>query len=81
MVQMNDNTDNTLDRLYGPPAAMDVLDVKPSSFYDLIATGVIPPADIYLSPKRPRWKASTLKKVQDRLAASGAVSEPDGNQP
>jgi hypothetical protein len=59
--------DNPLDKLYGRSAAMDVLDLRPSSFYDLIDQGVIPAADIYFSKKRPRWRASTLKKIQDKL--------------
>jgi predicted DNA-binding transcriptional regulator AlpA len=64
-------TDNTPEKLYRPRAAMELLDLKPSSFYELIARGVISGPDIELSPRRPRWRESTLKKVQDKLAKRG----------
>jgi predicted DNA-binding transcriptional regulator AlpA len=61
-------TDNTPEKLYRPRAAMELLDLKPSSFYELIARGVISGPDIELSPRRPRWRESTLRKDQDKLA-------------
>jgi hypothetical protein len=79
---MSDNTqdkpvdDNTLDndegrpdQLYRPSSAYTLLDLAPSSFWEGVEKGIIPPADLYLGPRRPRWFGKTLRRCQDRLAA------------
>jgi hypothetical protein len=64
-----EDEDSRPDQLYKPSAAYALLDLAPSSFWEGIEKGLIPPADLYIGPRRPRWFGRTLKRCQEKLAA------------